>query len=180
MIARLLPDSGEAGQIGPFVVVEGGTDAVAAAVSDAIRAGWRVDDLGAAAVPADRATMWRLEVDSAGAAAKALDAALSGAALLVRVTADRGTADALCEDLRRLGSLEQRRADAPRPAFTAEEYALIDLLAEGCSLGDAAARLCISRRTADRRLAAVKDALGVTTTAEAVLASRSTVPPPAT
>lgn len=122
--------------------------------------------------------MWRVDVADAGDAARVLDAALSGAALLVRATADRGTADALCEDLRRLGALEQRHADVAGPALTAEECALMDLLAEGCSLGDAATRLCISRRTADRRLAAVKESLGVTTTAEAVLASRSTVPSP--
>ena len=45
----------------------------------------------------------------------------------------------------------------------------LELLAEGRSLGNAAATLHISRRTADRRLAAARRALGVRTTTEALL-----------
>jgi DNA-binding CsgD family transcriptional regulator len=49
-----------------------------------------------------------------------------------------------------------------------EQRRLVDLLARGVPLSRAAASLYLSRRSADRRLAAVRRALGVETTAEAV------------
>jgi DNA-binding CsgD family transcriptional regulator len=53
--------------------------------------------------------------------------------------------------------------------LTGEERRLLDLLADGRALGEAAETLHLSRRTADRRLAAARGKLRVRTTAEAVL-----------
>lgn len=57
--------------------------------------------------------------------------------------------------------------------LTCEERRLVELLAGGQALGEAAETLHVSRRTADRRLAAVREKLDVRTTAEAVLVART-------
>ena len=57
--------------------------------------------------------------------------------------------------------------------LTSEERRLLELLARGEALGEAAETLHLSRRTADRRLAAARGKLAVHTTAEAVLVARS-------
>ena len=57
-------------------------------------------------------------------------------------------------------------------ALTGEERRLLELLAGGHALGEAAETLHLSRRTCDRRLAAARGKLGVRTTAEAVLVAR--------
>jgi DNA-binding CsgD family transcriptional regulator len=53
--------------------------------------------------------------------------------------------------------------------LTCEERRLLELLADGQALGEAAETLHVSRRTADRRLAAAREKLGVHSTAEAVV-----------
>jgi DNA-binding NarL/FixJ family response regulator len=60
---------------------------------------------------------------------------------------------------------------SPRPdrPLDEEQRQLLQLLADGLSLAEAAAFLHLSRRTAERRLTEARGALGVTTTAEAVL-----------
>jgi len=150
-----------------LVVVEGGDDAFLRAVAEARASGARVVDgfraRGAGVVCAG--TVTGLED-----AAAAVLAAVEGAGLVVAARADRDTIDRLCDDLRRLGPLDHRTADRPSsPELTAEETALLALLRDGCSLGDAARRLHVSRRTADRRLAAARAKLGVTSTAEALV-----------
>jgi DNA-binding NarL/FixJ family response regulator len=57
--------------------------------------------------------------------------------------------------------------------LTGEERRLLELLAAGQALGEAAEALHLSRRTADRRMAAARGKLGVRSTAEAVLVARS-------
>ena len=54
-----------------------------------------------------------------------------------------------------------------------QQRRLLNLLAEGFSVAAAARRLYLSRRTADRRLAAARAALGVRSNAEAVVLARS-------
>ena len=49
------------------------------------------------------------------------------------------------------------------------ERGLLELLAGGSTLGDAATKLDLPRRTADRRLADARAKLGVETTAEAII-----------
>jgi DNA-binding NarL/FixJ family response regulator len=111
-------------------------------------------------------------VSSAEDAGAALLAAVSGAGVVIDARADREVVDRLCDDLRRIGTLDHRVGDAgQRPRLTREEQAIVDLLLDGLSLGEAAKRLHLSRRTADRRLAAVRMKLGVDSTAEALVVS---------
>jgi DNA-binding NarL/FixJ family response regulator len=109
-------------------------------------------------------------VADADDAAAAVLAALRGADLLVDARAERGTVDRLCDDLRRLGELVHvvERPAADPQALDAQALALVGRLLQGMTLGAAARELHISRRTADRRLAAVRAAVDATTTAEAV------------
>jgi DNA-binding NarL/FixJ family response regulator len=101
-------------------------------------------------------------------AAAALLSAVSGCGILVDARASRDVIDRLCSDLRTFGRIEHRLERRRRPALTVEQRELLALLADGLSLGDAAQRLHLSRRTADRRLAAARATLGASTTAEAV------------
>jgi DNA-binding NarL/FixJ family response regulator len=72
----------------------------------------------------------------------------------------------LLEDLRRLGVVEHRRSNG----LDAQQRRILTLLGEGLSVREAAAQLFISPRTADRRLAAARAALGLGTNYEAVVA----------
>ena len=65
-------------------------------------------------------------------------------------------------------SVTNLEAAAPLPALCADGRAILGLLAEGATLGAAAATLHLSRRTADRRLAEARAALRVERTVEAV------------
>jgi len=122
------------------------------------------------------------EVGDWQAAQLAVLAALAGADLVVAAAAPREVIDTLCEDLRRLGTLDHRLS--PRKSAVLElsqaERALIERLLAGDSLGEAARALHMSRRTADRRLASARRALGAASTAEALaVAIRLGLRPPA-
>ena len=109
-------------------------------------------------------------VDAADAAA-ALLAAVAGAGVIVHARSPADVTERLVEDLRRFGPVDYRTGSASAGLeLTHDERALLDLLANGRSLGAAAAELHLSRRTADRRLASARVKLGVATTAEAVVA----------
>ena len=155
----------------PLVVVEGAPAALADALAEArdagrtVVSGWTLPRAG------ERVVCTGI-VASAEDAAAALLAVVAGAGVIVDARAPRDVVDRLCDDLRRLGRLDHRTASTPRaPRLTPQERALLDLLLEGRTLGEAARRLHLSRRTADRRLAAVRRAFGVTTTAEALVAA---------
>jgi DNA-binding CsgD family transcriptional regulator len=110
-------------------------------------------------------------VRDAADAAAALLAAVAGAGLVVHAVASRDVIDRLVDDLRRFGPVDHRTGEPdPGPALTAEERRLLELLADGQTLGEAGAALHLSRRTADRRLASARRKLRVATTAEAVVA----------
>ena len=151
----------------PLIVVEASPRAAAVARREVEAAGWRVVD------------GWRNEpglvcagaVTDAASAAEALLAAVAGAGLVLQAAAGRELVDRLVDDLRRLGPVEHRTSEPNDPGLTAEERDLLGLLADGLTLGAAAERLHLSRRTADRRLACARAKLGVGTTAEAVVAS---------
>ena len=109
-------------------------------------------------------------VGSTEDAAAALLAAVGGAGVLIDAHAERDVVDRLCEDLRRIGRLDHRVGEqALRVTLTRDEQALVEILLVGESLGTAARRLSLARRTADRRLASVRAKLGVETTAEALV-----------
>ncbi len=154
----------------PLVVVEGPDSAVADALADVRSAGWTVVPGWWLPSGGDRVVCTG-SVASAEDAAAALLAAVAGAGVVVAGRAEREILDRLCDDLRRLGRLDHRTASTPRrPRLAADERALVELLLDGLTLGGAARRLNISRRTADRRLASVRKALGVETTTEALVA----------
>jgi len=111
-------------------------------------------------------------VVDAESAAQAVLAAVRGCDLVVLGAAEREVIDQLCDDLRRLGQLDHRVEPASAPIISAAERALLAQLVGGATLGEAAKALHVSRRTADRRLAAARRALGAATTAEAVVRAR--------
>jgi DNA-binding NarL/FixJ family response regulator len=96
-------------------------------------------------------------------------AALAGADLVVDCRVGREAADLMCDDLRRLGTLDHRIVDPDAVTLDDDQRALLAAIAEGASLGQAAADLHLSRRTADRRLAAARKALDAASTPEAVV-----------
>ena len=124
----------------------------------------------------------------------ALLAAVRGAGLAVRLDRGQPWASAFLADLARLDAAPDPHstADHPHPAapagladparptgtrapapvgpLTPEQRQLLDLLAAGASIAQAARALFLSLRTANRRVATARDALGVTSTREAVLA----------
>ncbi len=108
-------------------------------------------------------------------AAAALLAVVAGAGLVADVDASDELVDRLCDDLRRFGRVDVLTATSPRrPALTSLQRELLATLAAGRTLGTAARELGLPRRTADRRLAEARAALGVKTTAEALIAFEAT------
>lgn len=159
-----------------YVVIEGGApDAFERACAEVAAQGIRVvrtfDEAAAGA-----GTAYAGRVADQQAAQRAVLAALAGAHLVVVATAAREVIDMMCEDLRRLGALDHRVAatGAPGqdqgldPGLGRTERAVLERLLRGDSLGEAANALHLSRRTADRRLADARRALGAATTAEAL------------
>lgn len=101
----------------------------------------------------------------------ALLAAARGAGAVAVAACEPRLLERFFEDLRRFGDVELPAEPACGPdPLGSEERRLLELLAEGLTVGEAAGELYISRRTADRRLAAARKALGVRTTAEALMA----------
>jgi DNA-binding CsgD family transcriptional regulator len=176
---------------GPLIVVEA-PGAVAALRAEVERAGCRVVEavwVGAAdpsgpvapgprprdgAAGSNGPPVVRLgEVSDGASAAHAVLAALAGDGVLVVATAGREVVDRLCDDLRRLGPVRHVVAGTDPPAvLTDDQRALLRLLLAGDTLGTAAARLHLSRRTADRRIADIRRHYGVTSTAGALAAAR--------
>ncbi len=116
----------------------------------------------------------RMAVRTEADARSAVLAALDGADVAVDSTADPVLVERVAGDLRRLGR-EEPVALRPVPSGAEpgpDERRLLDLLIEGMSLGEAAGALHVSRRRADRRLAAARRTLGVATSAEALVAFR--------
>ena len=86
----------------------------------------------------------------------------------------------LLDNLRRiLGLAVHVDRDTTASPLPASQVRILDLLAEGLSVGEVARRLGFSRRTVERRLEAARRTLGVETNAAAVLArSRQSMGPP--
>lgn len=160
----------------PFVVVEGPASAIDADLSAARAAGF---DVVPGLRPTQRArgsTVVTGVVATPTDAADAVLAALAGAGLIVTTSADRPTVDRLIDDLRHLGRVDHRIvSDSPVAGVASlqpEARAILGLLADGLSLGEAADALGLARRTADRRLAEARRALGVERTTEAIARAR--------
>lgn len=115
-----------------------------------------------------RATVRHGIVATEADAASAVLAAIAGYGLIVELRVDGVVRDRLLDDLRHAGPLEVRAVDATPPDLDEESRALLRSIAAGETLAEAARRVGISRRTADRRLAAIRATLGVQRTVEAV------------
>lgn len=158
----------------PLVVIESANPAADAharrALAAAQAAGWQ--PIGGWLAPRGR-YICHGPVATDADAVNALRAAVGGAGVVIVAEAPRHTIDRLVDDLRRLGPVEHLTADVPAPAVVDREHRrLLALLAEGLTLGETAAELGLSRRTADRRLGAARRALGAGTTAEALASAR--------
>lgn len=161
----------------PYVVVDDGpaADRQRLAAEERLHAaGWRVLD-GLETRPSLTRIVLCGTVTTPRDAANALLAALDGCGLLLVVTADADaeTRDRLVDDLRRLGPVEHVDSSTGVSAIgdgplSEEGRAILALLAEGFTLGEAATQLALSRRTADRRLSEARAALGVSRTTEAI------------
>ena len=163
----------------PLVVVHTAA-ALAEACADLAVVGWRVRP--GWAVPAapqpgpawvhgtPTATVVHGSVASEPEIADAVLAALSGAGVVADAGTGRRLAELLCDNFRRLGPVEHRWEQSGWVVLTSDECRLLDLLAAGRTLGEAAGQLHLARRSADRRLAAARTRLGVATTSAAVRA----------
>jgi DNA-binding NarL/FixJ family response regulator len=151
-----------------FVVLERGDAAVAREVAAEL-GGPMVDGWDG---PAPPGAVRVGAVTDPSSAAQAVLAAVRGADLVVLAAGERAVIDQLCDDLRRLGRLDHRIDPAPATPLSPDERALLAQLVGGASLGEAAKTLHLSRRTADRRLASAKRALGAQSTSEAVVLAR--------
>lgn len=129
-----------------------------------LREGFRV--LG----PVTPRTVCHGVVASESDASAAVLAAMAGYGVLIETSAAPDTIRRLVDDLRHLGPVDHRlvSAAAPPAVLDFEGRALLGLLAKGFTLGAAARQLGLPRRTADRRLAGARKALGVERTAEAI------------
>ena len=156
----------------PYVVVEGSESDFRHAVEELERDGWTIVRgwEGMTGTRTPRSTAFAAPVDDDRDAAAAVLAAVVGAGIVAWARADRDVIDRLCDDLRRLGPVDHRleRDDDPLVELDQEQRELLALLADGLTLGEAASRLHISRRTADRRIADAKRTLGVASTSEAL------------
>jgi DNA-binding CsgD family transcriptional regulator len=159
----------------PLIVVDGPADAFDAAVAEVRDAGWQV--VARFETPGAGGDEVRFgAVDTAEDAAAALLRVLEGAGAVIHARGDRHVLDRLLDDLRHVRRVDLRRgqlAAAAPPTVDADARAILAILAEGRTLGDAAATLGLSRRTADRRLADARTALGVERTVEAVARARA-------
>lgn len=113
-------------------------------------------------------------VDGPSAAVAALVAAVRGAGLLVGLALEGEIEADFLDDLRRIGKVTigtpPNEARGPAAALAGEARLLLELLADGATIPEAARQLYISVRTAERRVGHARKALGVRTTAEAIAA----------
>lgn len=159
----------------PLVIVEGSEDAYRHALAEILGRGWTVVDGWSEPIPVRSTRVVRSgRVEAVRDAELALLAALDGYGLVVAASADRAIIDRLIDDLRHVGTVDHRVDEpaAAAPVVPPDARALLGLLAEGHSLGEAATILGLSRRTADRRLSMARTALGVDRTTAAINQAR--------
>jgi DNA-binding CsgD family transcriptional regulator len=149
----------------PLVVVVRSPRGHAAARRELERAGYTVVDEWRQ----ERGVVCSGRITTAADAAASLLCAVWGAGLVLDVVASQDVVERLCEDLRRIGAVDYRSGEPDGDELTHDERALLELLAEGATLGAAASALHLSRRTADRRVASARQKLGAETTAQAIV-----------
>ncbi|WP_051571022.1 hypothetical protein [Cryptosporangium arvum] len=171
----------------PLYVLRSATD-LAAVVRRLAADGWSVrTGLGVPDEPWDLTasrTVVTGPVADDDAVAGAVLAAARGAGVVAVADAESPTGQALLADLTRIGPVRRApqtgdgdgAATTAEPAaaddglpLTAEQRALLDRLAAGDSIAAAASAEFLSLRTANRRIAAAREALNVRTTRQAVI-----------
>jgi DNA-binding NarL/FixJ family response regulator len=162
------------------------TSEASSALRRLVRAGWRTREGFALPDPAWDVSEARLvlygRVFDVDTAQLAVHAAARGAGVVAITDEASDVGRALLGDLRRLGPVArdpdqelvaslpiEASALAGGPPLLPEQRALLDRLANGETIAAAAAAEYLSLRTANRRIAQARDALGVRTTREAVL-----------
>jgi hypothetical protein len=167
----------------PRYVLASATDATGV-LRRLARAGWQTRDGFALPEPAWDVAASRLvlfgRVPDLDTAELALLAAVRGAGVVAITDVRTGVGRALLADLERLGPIRtdpdaemangdggEHRADT---TLAPEQQALLDRLAKGETIAAAAQAEFLSLRTANRRIAEAREALGVRSTREAVLA----------
>jgi hypothetical protein len=169
----------------PRYVVATGTDATAV-LRRLARAGWQTREGFALTEPAWDVGEHRLvlfgRVSDVDGVRLAVLAAARGAGLVAIADAASDLGRTLLADLGRIGPVLRDPDADPEPndaatggdhsglPLTPEQVALLERLANGETIAAAAAAEFLSLRTANRRIAHARDALGVRTTREAVLA----------
>lgn len=164
-------------QILPLHVVPTATDATGV-LRRLARGGWKTREGFALPEPAWDVSSRQLvlfgRVPDLDTAKLAVFAAARGAGVVAICDPKGEVGRALRDDLARIGPLG---ADDGEPAeetgdspITTEQAALLARLADGETIAAAASAEYLSLRTANRRIAAARKALGVATTREAVLA----------
>jgi DNA-binding NarL/FixJ family response regulator len=167
----------------PRYVVPTGAEAISA-LRRLARGGWRTREGFALAEPTWDVTTKRLvlygRVTDLDTAELAVHAAARGAGVVAIADVGTDVGRALLADLGRLGPvILDAEADVDGVEATARPYptsllpeqrALLERLANGETIAAAAAAEYLSLRTANRRIAQAREALGVRTTREAVLA----------
>ncbi|ROT29553.1 LuxR family transcriptional regulator [Micromonospora sp. HM5-17] len=164
----------------PRYVLPSMTDA-AAVLRRLARAGWRTREGFAVTEPGWDLMDARLvlfgRVPDAETVRLAVLAAARGAGVVAIVDPTGDVGRALVDDLARLGPVRQDPDREPEPdpesvlaRLVPEQRALLERLADGETIASAAAAEFLSLRTANRRIAQARQALGVRTTREAVLA----------
>jgi DNA-binding CsgD family transcriptional regulator len=156
----------------PYLVLAPGADLDRTA-AELGRQGWRLHrgleppaepwDLGPAKLVAVAA------LPDLAAAEAALLCAVRGAGLVVGLDPAAPWAAGFRADLRSLAPATEATA-APAGDLSPDQRDILELLAAGNSIAQAARLRFLSLRTANRRVAEARDALGVATTREAVLA----------
>ncbi|HEX6076843.1 MAG TPA: LuxR family transcriptional regulator [Micromonosporaceae bacterium] len=124
---------------------------------------------------ADRKLLLFGRVPDMETAGLAVLAAARGAGVVVITDPDTEPGRSLLADLTRIGPVTRGTGDDPGQSsddlpLTAEQRALLERLAAGETIASAATSEFLSLRTANRRIAQARSALGVRTTREAVLA----------
>jgi DNA-binding NarL/FixJ family response regulator len=157
----------------PLIVLPPDSDPTAA-IRKARAAGWNPQrGLSVADMPWDLSTARHLviaEITSADQAASALLLAVRGAGLLVFLDREAPWAGGFLADLERVSAPAPSVGGPPAIPLSQEQCELLDLLAAGASIAAAAASRYISLRTANRRIADARKALGAASTSEAVVA----------
>jgi hypothetical protein len=121
---------------------------------------------------AGEGVVWATTLCRAEDRQKILLAAIRGAAVVVALTIDASDGRQFLDDLRRAADVRTVLDSRPPAALGKDHTALLAAMADGCSLDQAAARLCVSRRTAARRLAEARSSLHTPTTVEAIHLAR--------